>query len=94
MERDKGGKLELRLEDQVGIDYGKHLYFPLYLNSYEDALRSIFLRVLWINDSREATKSGFTYVNQDKESNIVSFIGARGSGKTTAMMDTILLSLS
>ena len=87
MERDKGGKLELRLEDQVGIDYGKHLYFPLYLNSYEDALRSIFLRVLWINDSREATKSGFTYVNQDKESNIVSFIGARGSGKTTAMME-------
>lgn len=87
MERGKDGRLELRLEDQVGIDYGKHLYFPLYLNSYVDALRSIFLRILWINDSREAGKNGFSYVNKDKESNIVSFIGARGSGKTTAMME-------
>lgn len=85
--KDKSGNLELRMEDQIKVEYGNHVCFPLYMNSYENALRSIFLRILWIEDSRQKNRNGLTYISQERESNIISFIGARGSGKTTAMME-------
>lgn len=87
MAKSKSGKLELRLEDQKNGEYEDHVYFPLYLNSYEDALRSIFLQLLWNEDCEDNSKKGFSYVNRDRESNILSFIGARGSGKSTAMTE-------
>lgn len=53
MAKSKSGKLELRLEDQKNGEYEDHVYFPLYLNSYEDALRSIFLQFLWNEDCED-----------------------------------------
>lgn len=85
--KEKNGRLELRLEDQIKAEYGGHVQFPLYMNSYEDALRLIFLRILWLEDSRQEYEREFSYIPQERESNIISFIGARGSGKTTAMVE-------
>ena len=75
----KSGYLKLILDNQKELDYKGHVLFPLYLNSYEEAIRNIFFNVLW---EKEANPDS---IQEKSVSNIYSFLGGRGSGKTTAM---------
>lgn len=79
--------LELVWEDQDVEKIKKHIYYPLYYNSYEDALRIIFLRILRNWEEKELCGEKFSYGYNDEEGNIIPFLGKRGSGKTTAMIE-------
>lgn len=76
--------LQIRLHNQETEQEKEHYHFPLYGDCYKDALRCIFLRAL-----REESEdsAGLQQWYQNDVSNMIAFLGKRGSGKTTAMAE-------
>lgn len=83
MERFK--ELELKLEGQYDTTVQEHVQYPVYTDNYEDALRTIFWDVLWKESLCDADRAcEFDTLNRET-ANMITFLGERGSGKTTAM---------
>ena len=61
-----------------------NIQFSLYETQYVNAVRNIFHNALCQKDRNEENRSWF-FNNETK--NIITFIGERGSGKTTAMYE-------
>lgn len=80
--------LELSLEGQDDVSVKDHICFPLYYNNYEDAIRTILLKVLRAKKEQSDYGKKFPYIIYNaEEGNIIPFLGRRGSGKTTAMVE-------
>ena len=78
-------ELSLKLEGQYDETISDHVRYPLYTDNFEDALRTIFLDILRRKELRNAQREmEFDDYFRETE-NIFAFLGARGTGKTTAM---------
>lgn len=78
-------ELELILEGQYDATIPKHVQYPVYINDYEDALRTILLDTLRMKAEEAVCKErGFHRFSGEKE-NLIAFLGGRGTGKTTAV---------
>lgn len=93
----KDTRLEIRLAEfskeeqkrweELGIE------FPLYAKCYEDALKAILNNINYNQNSKKRKKNFETvfvgmeddYTAPLEESNIIAFVGERGSGKTTVV---------
>lgn len=93
----EGTRLEIRLEE-FSADEEKRLEklgikFPLYVKCYEDALKAILSSINYNQNSKKRKMNSDTffvgmengYAAPLEESNIIAFIGDRGSGKTTVI---------
>lgn len=74
-------------EEQLEWKKGEHeVWHPLYLDGYRAGLKNIFTKIYNMDVESEmhpnTAKNRFI---RDEQNNILSFIGKRGSGKTTAM---------
>lgn len=85
MEEAKKWKLVLKFENQQEEETKDHIYYPLYLNSYEEGIRNIYMGLLREEEKRKECDGKFDYIHQDNASNIIAFLGGRGTGKSTAM---------
>ncbi len=89
-------ELKLKLEGKKDEDIWNHVQYPLYIDKFEDTLRTIFLDSLRKKEFQHSNeKKKFRELSRETE-NIIAFLGERGSGKTTAMEEfcRILESLS
>ena len=71
-------------DEQKDWKKGEHeIWHPLYLDGYKLGLKNIFTKAYGedIEQNRKEPKR----IIRDEQNNILSFIGKRGSGKTTAM---------
>lgn len=71
-------------DEQKDWKKGEHeIWHPLYLDGYKLGLKNIFTKAYGedIEQNRKEPKRNI----RDEQNNILSFIGKRGSGKTTAM---------
>lgn len=80
-------QLKLDVEKRENTEIYEHVFYPAYLNCYEDAVRNIFFRILRNEKEQEAVKGKYSYASRRDIINILSFMGERGSGKTTAMRE-------
>lgn len=71
-------KVEIVLDEENGMDVD----FPMYLSCYEHALKNIIEKVLQ-NQNRKDERPNLFY--REENTNIFSFVGERGTGKSTAM---------
>ncbi len=79
-------ELMLTYEGQDASESAEHIYYPLYLNCYEEAIQKICMLMVR-DDERTNFDEKFKYVCKDNISRIISFLGVRGSGKSTAMIE-------
>lgn len=80
-------QINLKWNNQEIEDCREHLYFPLYFENYTGAIRNILFRMIQDKREEELRRGQFSYACEKDVSNILSFIGPRGSGKTTAMRE-------
>lgn len=90
-------RLEIRLQEFSKEEQERWerlgIKFPLYAKCYEDALKAILSNINYNQNSKNNKKDSETffigmednYTAPLEESNIIAFIGDRGSGKTTAI---------
>lgn len=74
-------ELFIQLEDSRSVEQ-RYVEYPLYQESYEIAIKDIFHRAF---SQEEDSKKNKNRVFKNEKRNILTFIGKRGSGKTTAM---------
>lgn len=71
-------------DEQRDWKKGEHeIWHPLYLDGYKVGLKNIFTKA-YEEDTEQNIKKPKRIIT-DEQNNILSFIGKRGSGKTTAM---------
>ena len=69
------------------LDVVKYAYYPIYVDCYEKCIRNIFTDLIRREDEKENCSDKFGYVCRDNASSIEAFLGARGTGKSTAMVE-------
>jgi hypothetical protein len=87
MGEEKKWQLELRYANQDANEQKNHFYYPLYLKCYEEAIRNICMGVLRECELKEKLGDKYSYVRQNNDGRIISFLGGRGTGKSTAMAE-------
>lgn len=71
-------------DEQKDWKKGEHeIWHPLYLDGYKLGLKNIFTKAYGEDIEQNSKKP--KRIIRDEQNNILSFIGKRGSGKTTAM---------
>ena len=71
-------------DEQRDWKKGEHeIWHPLYLDGYKVGLKNIFTKAY--EEDTEQNRKKPKRIITDEQNNILSFIGKRGSGKTTAM---------
>lgn len=73
-----GKKFEIVLDAENGMD----IEFPMYLSCYEYALKNIIEKILQNQNRKDGKQTAFY---REENTNIFSFVGERGTGKSTAM---------
>ena len=87
MGKKKSEEIVLTYENQDYTESNKYAYYPIYVDCYEKCIRNIFTDLIRREDEKENCSDKFGYVCRDNASSIEAFLGARGTGKSTAMVE-------
>lgn len=87
MGKNKTEEIVLTYENQDYTESNQYAYYPIYLDCYEKCIRNIFTDLIRREDEKENCSDKFEYVCRDNASSIEAFLGARGTGKSTAMVE-------
>lgn len=87
MKMEKAEKFILTYEENSYEETAEHLYYPLYVNAYEEAIRNIYEDFLRRDLELDNCGESFEYACKDNLSRILAFIGGRGTGKSTSMIE-------
>lgn len=87
MGKKKSEEIVLTYENQDYTESNKYAYYPIYVDCYEKCIRNIFTDLIRREDEKENCSDKFEYVCRDNASSIEAFLGARGTGKSTAMVE-------
>lgn len=69
---------------EYALDYA---YYPIYLECYKKCIRNIFTDFVRREKEKSNCNENFEYVCRDNASRVESFLGGRGTGKSTAMVE-------
>lgn len=80
-------ELLLTYENQEYSEALEYVYYPIYLECYQNCIRNIFTDFVRYQNEKSNCKGSFEYVCRDNASKIEAFLGRRGTGKSTAMIE-------
>lgn len=89
------GKLDITLGEDLAENEKLDIKFELYIRIYEEALKAVFETIeyndFWNTGDKEKGKvssgENKSYIAPLAQSNIIAFMGERGTGKTTAISE-------